>query len=93
MRAELRLGEAVTAARPQELIVIGAGVVGMATALTLADRGHRVTVVDGAEEAGRGTSFANWAQLSYTYTEALANPAKLAQFPRLWLPRDPPFRF
>ncbi|HMO74923.1 MAG TPA: FAD-dependent oxidoreductase [Sphingopyxis sp.] len=93
MRAELRLGEAVTAARPQELIVIGAGVVGMATALTLADRGHRVTVVDGAEEAGRGTSFANGAQLSYAYTDALASPATLAQFPRLWLARDPAFRF
>lgn len=93
MRAEFRLGETVTATRPQELIVIGAGVVGMATALTLADRGHRVTIVERADEPGRGTSFANGAQLSYSYTDALASPATLAQFPRLLLARDPAFRF
>lgn len=93
MRAEFRLGETASAVRPQELIVVGAGVVGMATALTLADRGHRVTVVDRAEEAGRGTSFANGGQLSYSYTDALASPATLAQFPRLLLARDPAFRF
>ena len=77
----------------QELIVIGAGVVGMATALTLADRGHRVTVIDRAPEPGRGTSFANGAQLSYAYTDALASPATVAQFPWLLLSRNPAFRF
>lgn len=93
MRAEFRLGEAMVTARPQELVVIGAGVVGMATALTLSDRGHRVTVVDKADEPGRGTSFANGAQLSYSYTDALASPATLAQFPQMLLARDPAFRF
>ncbi|WP_447755584.1 FAD-dependent oxidoreductase [Sphingopyxis fribergensis] len=83
----------MTTARPQDLVVIGAGVVGMATALTLSDRGHRVTVVDSAAEPGRGTSFANGGQLSYSYTDALASPATLAQFPRLLLARDPAFRF
>ena len=56
-----------------------------AEALTLADRGHRVTVIDSAAEAGRGTSFANGAQLSYAYTDALASPTTLAQMPRLLL--------
>ena len=84
MRAEFRLGEERVATRPREVVVIGAGVVGMATALTLADRGHRVTVIDSAAEAGRGTSFANGAQLSYAYTDALASPTTLAQMPRLF---------
>ncbi|MBX3592898.1 FAD-dependent oxidoreductase [Sphingomonas sp.] len=76
----------------QDIIVIGAGVVGMATALTLADRGHRVTVIDGAEGPGLGTSFANGAQLSYAYTDALASPGVLGELPRLALGRDPAFR-
>lgn len=72
--------------------MIGAGVVGMATALTLADRGHRVTVLDAAPEPGRGTSFANGAQLSYAYTDALASPAVRRQLPRLLIGLDPAFR-
>lgn len=93
MRAEFRLGETRVTTRAQDVIVVGAGVVGMATALTLSDRGHRVTVIDQADEPGRGTSFANGAQLSYSYTDALASPATLAQFPQLLIARDPAFRF
>ncbi len=78
--------------QPQTVTVLGAGVVGMATALTLADRGHRVTVIDAAEGPGLGTSFANGAQLSYAYTDALASPATLAQMPRLVLGAEPAFR-
>lgn len=79
--------------RREEIIVLGAGVVGMATALTLADRGHRVTVVDGASGPGLGTSFANGAQLSFAYTDALANPSVLGQIPRILLGLDPALRF
>lgn len=79
--------------RAEEIIVIGAGVVGMATALTLADRGHRVTVVDSARGPGLGASFANGAQLSYAYTDALASPATLPQIPRMLLGLDPALRF
>lgn len=92
MRAEFRLGEEVTATKAQDIVVVGAGVVGMATALTLADRGHRVSVIDSADEAGRGTSFANGGQLSYAYTDALASPATLAQMPWLLMSRDPALR-
>ncbi|QDX27852.1 FAD-dependent oxidoreductase [Sphingomonas suaedae] len=77
----------------QDVIVLGAGVVGMATALTLADRGHRVTVIDAAQGPGLGTSFANGAQLSYAYTDALASPATVAQVPRLLLGLDNALRF
>lgn len=92
MRAEFRLGEVLATTKSQELVVIGAGVVGMAAALTLADRGHRVTVIDRALEPGLGTSFANGAQLSYAYTDALANPTTLVQIPRLLFARDAAFR-
>lgn len=75
-----------------DIIVIGAGVVGMATALTLSDHGHRVTVLDAGPEPGRGTSFANGAQLSYAYTDALASPGVRRQLPKLLLGLDPAFR-
>ena len=78
---------------PHEIIVVGAGVVGMATALTLTERGHRVTVIDGAATPGLGTSFANGAQLSYAYTDALASPGTLAQIPRVLLGLDRALRF
>lgn len=73
-------------------IVLGAGVVGVATAYALASRGLEVTIVDRDEGPGRGTSFANGAQLSYVYTDALAAPAMLARIPWLAMARDPAFR-
>lgn len=42
----------------QEVIVLGAGMVGTCTALALVRRGHRVTLVD-RREAGRETSYGN----------------------------------
>src|SRR5690606_25016685 len=82
----------VCAMAGQDILIIGAGVVGMATALTLADRGHRITVIDAGAEPGRGTSFANGAQLSYAYTDALASPSVRRQLPQLLLGLDAAFR-
>ena len=59
---------------PKTATIIGAGVVGMATAYELARRGLSVTIIDRWDEPGQGTSFANGAQLSYQYTDALASP-------------------
>lgn len=73
-------------------IVIGAGVVGVATAYALARRGVRVTLTDRHAGPGYGTSFANGAQLSYVYTDALASPRLLKDIPRLALGLDPAFR-
>ena len=73
-------------------VVLGAGVVGMATAYALARSGMPVMLIDRAAEPGRGTSFANGAQLSYAYTDALAGPALLARLPALALAVDPAFR-
>jgi D-amino-acid dehydrogenase len=77
---------------PRCIAVIGAGVVGSATALTLAERGHHVLLLDKAAAPGLGTSFGNGAQLSYAYTDALASPALRRAIPRVLLGRDPAFR-
>jgi D-amino-acid dehydrogenase len=75
-----------------DALVIGAGVVGMATAYALARRGVAVTIVERADEPGRGASFANGAQLSYVYTDALGSPGLLRQLPALLMAADPAFR-
>jgi D-amino-acid dehydrogenase len=77
---------------PRRAIVLGAGVVGVATAYALARRGVQVTIIDRADIAGSGASFANGAQLSYIYTDALASSALLKQLPMLALGRDSAFR-
>lgn len=82
----------VTGAGRRSVIVVGAGVVGVATAYALARRGAKVTLIDRAPEAGRGASYANGAQLSYVYTDALANPALLRRIPELLIGLDPAFR-
>lgn len=78
--------------KPTQVIVLGAGVVGAATAYALARRGVSVTLIDRAGEPGRGTSYANGAQLSYAYTDALASPAMVARLPSLLAGLDPAFR-
>ena len=79
--------------KPATTIVIGAGVVGIATAYAFATRGVAVTLVDQHDGPGEGASFANGAQLSYCYTDALASPGLIAQMPRLALGLEDAFRF
>jgi D-amino-acid dehydrogenase len=64
--------------------IIGAGIVGCATAYALAREGWRVTLVDAHATPGQGASLANGAQLSYSYVEPLASPAALRALPA-WL--------
>ena len=72
--------------------MLGAGVVGMASAYALARQGAAVTVIDAREGPGLETSFANGAQLSYAYTEALASPDLLRHAPKILLGLDPAIR-
>lgn len=74
-------------------IVIGAGVVGMATAYYLHREGHRVSVVDASPGPGLATSRANGAQLSYSFVAPLADPAVLPKLPAWLLGRDTPLRW
>ena len=73
-------------------LVIGAGVVGLATAYALARRGEAVHVIDRHAGPAMGTSFANGAQLSYAYTDAMAGPGTWKQLPGLLGGRDRCFR-
>ncbi len=71
------------------VIVLGAGVIGVTSAYYLARAGHDVTVVDRADHVTAGAGYANGGQLSYSFTDALANPAFLKKIPRFLLGLDP----
>ncbi|NHT77614.1 FAD-dependent oxidoreductase [Rhizobiaceae bacterium CRRU44] len=77
----------------RDVIVLGAGVVGMTSAYALAREGFNVQVIDAANAAaGGGASFGNGAQLSYSYSDAMASPSLAANLPKYLLGRDPAFR-
>lgn len=76
-----------------KVCVVGAGIVGCATAYQLGRQGMEVMLVDSDKGPGRGTSFANGAQLSYSYVEPLASPATLRGLPSMLLSPDSPLRF
>ncbi|ARP81178.1 D-amino acid dehydrogenase small subunit [Bordetella genomosp. 8] len=73
--------------------VIGAGVVGVASAYFLARQGYEVTLVDGRAQPGDETSHANGGQLSYSYVAPLAGPGVLPNVPAWLLRPDSPLRF
>jgi D-amino-acid dehydrogenase len=75
------------------IAVVGAGVVGVATAYLLCKAGHSVTLVDRNPKPGQGVSRRNGAQLSYAYGDALASPWLLAFIPEILAGRDPAYRF
>lgn len=74
------------------IAVIGAGVVGVATAYALARAGHQITLIDAEAQPGRGASAGNAAQLSWAYGDAMASPALLKHLPRIVAGCDPAFR-
>ena len=62
-----------------KVLVLGAGVVGTATAYFLAEDGHEVTVLDRQPAPGLETSFANGAQISACHAKPWAAPHVPAQ--------------
>jgi D-amino-acid dehydrogenase len=75
-------------ANGMRVIIIGAGVVGATTAYFVARRGHEVTMIERNAQAACGTSLANAAQLSYSYTDALASPGMLRNLPAILRGKD-----
>ena len=57
----------------KRIVIIGGGVVGLATAWELIKRGHHVQLLERNAEPGSATSFANGGQLSYRYVAPLAD--------------------
>lgn len=75
------------------VVILGAGVIGLATAYYLLRDGHAVTIVDRNDGVALETSYANGAQLSYSYVAPLAGPGVLPKIPPWLLRRDSPLRF
>ena len=57
-----------------KVLVLGAGVIGTATAWYLVEAGHEVVVVERQRGAGLETSYANGGQISVCHAEPWANP-------------------
>lgn len=76
-----------------QIMVLGAGVIGLTSAYYLNRAGHQVIVVDRHADVASETSFGNGGQLSYSYVAPLAGPGVLSKLP-VWLARkDSPVRF
>ncbi len=58
-----------------KVIVLGAGIIGTASAWFLNKAGHEVTVIERQPGAAQETSFANGCQISVSHAEPWANPA------------------
>src|SRR5438093_9687143 len=56
------------------VLVLGAGVIGVASAWYLSKAGHEVTLIDRHDAAGLETSFANGGQISVSHAQPWANP-------------------
>ncbi len=76
--------------REPEVLVVGAGVVGVATAYALSERGRRVVAID-AGEVGAGCSYGNAGLIAPSSSMPLAAPNVLSQGLRWLLDKDSPF--
>ena len=75
------------------VLVLGAGVVGTASAWYLSKAGHEVTVVDRQPGPGLETSFANGGQISVSHAEPWANPGAPAKILKWLAKEDAPLLF
>jgi D-amino-acid dehydrogenase len=76
-----------------KVVVLGAGVAGVASAFYFWRDGHDVTVIERNQGVALETSFANGGQLSYSYVAPLASPSVIPKIPPWLLRRDSPLRF
>lgn len=65
-----------------KVLIVGAGVIGLATACRLAESGYEVTVIDRSGAAGEGSSKANAGQLLFDRVGAMGSPGFLRSLPR-----------
>jgi glycine/D-amino acid oxidase-like deaminating enzyme len=71
------------------VIVIGAGIVGTATARALQRAGHAVTLVD-SDEPGKATSYGNAGFIAIDHVLPLARPSTLMRVPQMLMDRNGP---
>lgn len=74
---------------PSDCLVVGAGVVGLATALALLENGRGVTVID-AGKVGSGASHGNCGTLTPSHAPPLAGPGTLWRAARWMFRPDAP---
>lgn len=75
------------------IAVVGGGVVGVCTAYALVNAGFKVTLFEKNSDVGLETSFANGAQLSYSYVAPLAEPSALKDLPIYLVDKHSPLKF
>ncbi|OWK19758.1 hypothetical protein AJ88_39540 [Mesorhizobium amorphae CCBAU 01583] len=80
----------MAASETVEIAIVGAGVVGLATALRLAGEGREVLLID-PNEPGSGASFGNAGTIAEYACMPVGNPGVLRALPKLLLDRDSPF--
>jgi D-amino-acid dehydrogenase len=78
---------------PMKVIVLGAGVIGTASAWYLAQAGHEVVVLERREGPGLETSFANGGQVSVCHAEPWANPGAPLKILKWLMREDSPLLF
>lgn len=78
---------------PYDLVVLGAGVVGIATAYWALRAGLSVAVIDRHPKAALQASFANGGQISISYAEPWANPRMPAKIIKWLFDPDSPLVF
>lgn len=71
------------------IIVVGAGIVGVATARALQRAGHGVILLD-SNEPGKATSYGNAGFIAIDHVLPLARSATLKRIPRMLMDRDGP---
>src|SRR5437763_1846500 len=71
------------------VIVIGAGIVGTATARALQRAGHAVTLMD-SDEPGKATSYGNAGFIAIDHVLPLARPSTLRRVPQMLMDRTGP---
>jgi D-amino-acid dehydrogenase len=76
-----------------KVLVLGAGVIGTASAWYLAKAGHEVTVLERRPDAGLETSFANGGQISVSHAEPWANPGAPLKVLKWLMREDAPLLF
>lgn len=75
--------------QPRKIAVLGAGIVGLSTALTLQHAGFEVTVFDKAEP-GKGASFGNAGVFADYARLPMASFSNLVAMPRMLMDRESP---
>lgn len=77
--------------KEKNIVIIGAGVIGLACAVRLVQSGHKVTLID-KDTPGKGTSFGNAGHIATEQIHPLASPQTIAALPRYLLDPTSPIK-